>query len=193
MPRVRKIAPDWIKHGMDPLFLLYLVMRVREEVGVRQERLHDSRIRRNIESASGHLEKAQTALRSIPHLAFAADYIGAVVIEALCERIEGVRQNLSVLGGKPLPRGRPGEDHITRFMFVLCEDLRERTGRPHWREIAAFVNDLGLEQHLTARYVQTRCFRYRPVEPDALEKARQEARRFWEGSEGDTDLEKQKF
>ncbi len=184
MPRAREIALAWIKHGMDIGLLWYLVTTVREEAGVRQERLHDSRIKQNIESAAGHLRKAQAALGRIPRLAFAADYVGAAVIEALCKRIEGVRQNLSVLGGKPLPPGRPGEDHITHLMFVLSEDLRNRTGRPHWREIAEFVNDLGLEQHLTPRYVQTRCLRYRRVEPDALLKARREARRFWEGSGG---------
>lgn len=183
MPRAREIAPDWIKHGMDPLFLWYLVMTVREEVGVRRERLHDSRIRRYIKSTARHLEKARAALGEIPRLAFAADYVGVAVIEVLCKRIEKVRQNLSVLGGKPVSRGRPGEDHITRLMFILSEDLREQTGRPHWREIAEFVNDLGLEQHLTARYVQTRCLRYRRVEPDALHEARREAKSFWGAAE----------
>lgn len=176
-----EMAAAWCKQGVDPLFLQYLVWTVKEEGRAREERVLDSQIRLRIEAAGRHLAKAIAELRRIPRLAFAAAFIGKEVLQAFCHRIEAVKANLAVLGGRRRPRRRPEERHIGRFMFVLSEHLRERTGRPHQGEIAQFVNELGLGKGLTDRHVQIRCLQYRRIEPDALEKAREESRRFWEG------------
>lgn len=180
--RAREIAAAWGKQGVDPLLLQYLVWTVREEGRVREERVLDAQLRPHIEAAGRHLAKAIAELRRIPRLAFAADFIGQEVLQAFCQRIAEVKANLAVLGGRRRPQQRPAEDHISRFMFVLSEHLRERTGRPHWREIAEFMDELGLGKGLTDRHVQIRCLQYRRKEPDALKRVSEEARRFWEGA-----------
>lgn len=177
-----EIGAAWCKQGVDPLFLQYLVWTVKEEGRAREERVFDSQVRPHIEAGARYLGKAISRLMRIPRLAFAADFIGQEVLQAFCQRIEAVKANLAVLGGRRLPRRRPEERHIGHFMFVLSEHLRERTGRPHWREIAEFIDELGLGKGLTERHVQIRCLQYRRREPDALERASEEARRFWEGS-----------
>lgn len=179
MSRAREIADTWVKQWIDPYFFHYLVIRLQEEGLTRQEQILDAQNRRGITTAAKHLAKARAALERIPRLAFAADFVGQEVLHWFCQRIDQLIAHLSVLGGRPRPRQRPDERHLTRFMFIISKALRQRTGRPHWREIADYVNALEFGKALTPKQVQSRCLQYRRLEPDALKRARREAQLFW--------------
>lgn len=181
-PIARKIAAAWLERGVDPSFLSYWSTKLEEDHRIWHEHLLDSQvISKKIKCAADHLVKAQKVLRAIPRLAFAADFIGREVIEAVCRRIDKARENLSVLGGKRLARGRRGETHVTESLLVLSEELRKRTDdKSYWTELAAYVNDLGiLNKQLTAVHVRERCRRLRHKGPSALRKAKRESKQFW--------------
>ena len=181
-PVARRMAAAWRERGVDPYFLAYWCTKLEEDHKMWKERFLDSRvISGKIKQAADHLVKAQKMLRTLPRLAFAAGYIGREVIEAVCRRIDKTRENLSVLGGKRLERGRRGETHVTESLLVLSEELRRRTDdESYWGELAAYVNDIGmLNKQLTAVQVRERCRRLHRKGPSALRKAKRESQKFW--------------
>ena len=168
---VRKIVASWIQRGADPQFLGNLLVALREEHGLRQEALQDSGVRRHVQALARHMRKAQAELERIERLAYTSDYVGGEVLSWIWQQLEQVIASLPALGGKPLPRGRLGERHITRAICALAEHLRERTGNPRWGEIAKLVNALGLlEKRFTRKQIEDRCRQYRHREPSASKK-----------------------
>jgi len=88
------------------------------------------------------------------------------------------------MGADPMPRGRVGERHITDFIYLLSECLRALPGgRPRWRQIAEFLNDL-LDRKgdgvLTPVQVKSRCGRVTPAQRRACQKDFAEFRTVWE-------------
>ncbi|HEX9899651.1 MAG TPA: hypothetical protein VGC81_10520 [Candidatus Methylomirabilis sp.] len=155
---VRTILASWVQQGADPHFLWNLVEPLREEHGLRREAEQDSRVRKAAEAFGRHMERAWAAFQRIDRLAFTSDYVGGAVLAWFRQPLQELTASAPALRGRPLPRGRLGERHITRVVCALAEHLRERTGRPRWGEIAKLVNDLRLvEKRVTRRDLEDRC------------------------------------
>jgi hypothetical protein len=185
----RRIATAWIQQNAKWYVIGYSTMRLHEQHREWQERNRDSvRIRRSMAQVAFHLKKAQEALKEIPRLAFAADYIGHQVLKDFHVRIERIKDNLPVLGGKKLPKGQPPETHLNWFIYVLCQHLMKMTKQDLgviWMEVADYVNDYKFRKPLSAGGVEARYKRYRAKDRNALAKAEAEAKAHWDLSDTD--------
>jgi len=169
-PVALQIAKRWATQGADPAYLRVDLSWVLEMELTWQEAKLKAQLHKKIASIAKHLSKARAGLLAFPRLPRIIDPCERTLIDRHSGHIDELLHLLGLIYAAcdPLDRGRIGERHLTRFMFDLSEHLTEKTGRPQWGKIAAFMNDLGLQgKQLTYKQVEQRCGGYQRHRTDA--------------------------
>lgn len=184
LKRVTRRARTWVNQDIHPIFLETLVGYLLLKSVLRADRELGSRLRAQKKRISHYLRKARQTVHTIERLSNCSEEQSREWIDSCCSAIDHAASHLLSMGADPMPRGRVGEKHITDFIYLLSEHLRALpSGRPQWRQIAEFLNDL-LDRKddgvLTAVQVKSRCGRITPVQQETCRKDFAEFCAVWE-------------
>lgn len=182
--RVTTRARTWVNRGVNPILLETLVGHLLLKRALRADRELGSRLRAQKTRIFQYLQKARQTVHTIERLPNYSKEQFREWVDSCCNAIDHAASHLLTMGADPMPRGRVGEKHITDFIYLLSGRLRALPGgRPQWRQIAEFLNDL-LDRKddgvLTAVQVKSRCGRITPVQRKACEKDFAEFCAVWE-------------
>lgn len=186
--RVRRVttrrARTWVNQGVNPILLETLVGYLLLKRSLRADRELGSRLQAQKKRIAHYLQKARQTVDTIERLPDCSKEQSREWVDSCCKAIDDAASHLRTMGADPMPRGRVGEKHITNFIYLLSERLRALPGgRPQWRQIAGFLNDLLDRKEdgvLTSVQVKSRCVRITPVQRKACEKDFAEFCAVWE-------------
>lgn len=182
--RVTTRARTWVNQGVNPIFLETLVGYLLLKRSLRADRELGSRLRAQKTRISQYLQKARQTVHTIERLPNCSEEQSRKWVDSCCRAIDRAVSHLLTMGADPMLRGRVGEKHITDFIYLLSECLRALPGgKPQWRKIAEFLNDL-LDRKddgvLTAVQVKSRCGRITTRQQEACRKDFAEFCTVWE-------------